>query len=699
MIIFLVTVGKLGFSAVPANYDIASISQHLQLIKDKKQQWLKKQQSKLLKNPLEGIELSQYHSGYYLNYYSGLAYYLASLSSDISESLSLLAKAKVQFEKALASELPVNNDINNFYLRVITDIARKSYKNKNYFKSIKTYGRLVQLSTLDQIDLFYLADSLSETKQKSRLRLLTREHHTTLQANLNHPILKKKKSHWQKLLSDSKKVSPEKSKSKAKPAMVFHWEDCSQTFRDIKNSPFADHSKVFLTCVKKFISLKGASHRLNSKEKEFVKNFNHFIPNIPPKLLLKLIYQLWNNALLEDASKIGLQFIKNFPYDPSIPEVKYDVGRIYEDNAQYKLAYKYFLKLKKDKILEGTKYEEYLHFRLAWMAHLSKSVKTITHFEQYLNKYPEGAYASTVFYYLSQYEYAKKGIDKQKTLRSIKDFISNNPLNSYSIKMLEEYQLPKKIILDQMPMHKTRAINAKLGSFDLTTKNHFLLVLYEELHKLGLHEEAFEILKQIKSRYNLDSDFSLYHLDQGRKFENARLRTLKTMGIFNKHPHLKDYLSWKDLYPQFSEALIRSILAKTQSPLSYNFVVALIRQESAFDTKAKSTAKAQGLMQLMPYTAKSIAKSGGISSYDLTQAEDNLELGIRLLNRLHEKYKGRLDYILCAYNAGEGHADKWIKFRGHLPQYDFIESIPFGETRNYVKLIFRNQKMMKILYN
>jgi len=125
-------------------------------------------------------------------------------------------------------------------------------------------------------------------------------------------------------------------------------------------------------------------------------------------------------------------------------------------------------------------------------------------------------------------------------------------------------------------------------------------------------------------------------------------------------------------------------------------VLSLIRQESVFNPEARSRVGARGLMQLMPTTARQMQRS--VREKHLAVPKTNLEIGAKYFQQLHRRYDGNLVYVLAAYNAGEARVERWkgLYFVGDemLPN---VESIPFLETRNYVKLIFRNLFFYKTL--
>ena len=137
-----------------------------------------------------------------------------------------------------------------------------------------------------------------------------------------------------------------------------------------------------------------------------------------------------------------------------------------------------------------------------------------------------------------------------------------------------------------------------------------------------------------------------------------------------------------------------------------SFILAIAKQESEFFINAKSRSGALGLVQVMPNTAKLTAKKIGIK-YDknklLNDTEYNLLIGSQYLSSLINYYKGSIVLAIAGYNAGPTNVNKWIKLHGdprgkHINFIDWIESIPFKETRNYVQRVIENyvvyQKVM-----
>ena len=127
--------------------------------------------------------------------------------------------------------------------------------------------------------------------------------------------------------------------------------------------------------------------------------------------------------------------------------------------------------------------------------------------------------------------------------------------------------------------------------------------------------------------------------------------------------------------------------ARTQG-VPVTLAMAVARRESGFWTEARSPVGAQGLMQLMPRTAQSVAKSIDLDSPThlvLTQADTNIKLGTAYLGQLLQRFDDNRILALAAYNAGPSRAKKW--YANPQPIDAFIEGIPFAETRAYVKAV------------
>lgn len=135
--------------------------------------------------------------------------------------------------------------------------------------------------------------------------------------------------------------------------------------------------------------------------------------------------------------------------------------------------------------------------------------------------------------------------------------------------------------------------------------------------------------------------------------------------------------------------------------LDPSLLFALIREESLFDPKAVSSAGAIGLTQVIPRTGRRIADELGHPDFgagDLHNPGKSIQYGSFYLSQLVEEFEGRIDLALAAYNAGPHNVKRWIGGDSDPEREWFVESIPFWETRAYVKRVLSSLWVYSFLY-
>ena len=155
---------------------------------------------------------------------------------------------------------------------------------------------------------------------------------------------------------------------------------------------------------------------------------------------------------------------------------------------------------------------------------------------------------------------------------------------------------------------------------------------------------------------------------------------------------------WEALFPKPYWPDLKKF--SSQNALDPYLVASLIRQESEFNPGAVSRANALGLMQLLPKVGSSVARQEKLhhfSSAQLFTPEINLQLGTRYFREMVDKF-GTFEYALAAYNAGSNRVDDWLGQGKYRDPQEFVESIPFTETREYVQAILRNANVYRQLY-
>jgi soluble lytic murein transglycosylase len=156
---------------------------------------------------------------------------------------------------------------------------------------------------------------------------------------------------------------------------------------------------------------------------------------------------------------------------------------------------------------------------------------------------------------------------------------------------------------------------------------------------------------------------------------------------------------WELLFPlPYRSDLVQSAQEREIDPY---LLAGLIRQESEFNPEAISPAKAYGLTQVRPATGRQYARQAGVQRFTtraLYQPAVNLKIGCSILRGMLNHNNGNLEQTLAAYNAGPARVAEWLTWNTYREPAEFVESIPFTETRDYVQAVLRNAEMYRRLY-
>jgi soluble lytic murein transglycosylase len=156
---------------------------------------------------------------------------------------------------------------------------------------------------------------------------------------------------------------------------------------------------------------------------------------------------------------------------------------------------------------------------------------------------------------------------------------------------------------------------------------------------------------------------------------------------------------WELLFPlPYRSDLLRTAQERDLDPY---LLAGLIRQESEFNPQAVSRAKAYGLTQIRPATGRQFARKAGVSKVTtrvLYQPAANLKIGSSILRSMLDQQGGKVEQTLAAYNAGPHKVVEWMGWGTYREPAEFVESIPFTETRDYVQAVLRNAEMYRRLY-
>ncbi|HOP63201.1 MAG TPA: transglycosylase SLT domain-containing protein, partial [Spirochaetota bacterium] len=357
-----------------------------------------------------------------------------------------------------------------------------------------------------------------------------------------------------------------------------------------------------------------------------------------------------------------------------------------------------------------------------------------SYFIQGIKNYPRNPYTGNCRYWLFKISHLKKSASGNDGLILLQDLAFYNPDSPHTLNLLSEYA--EKISLPQAREFYKKA--EKTDNNRLMHLYHTVLFMKEgytpEFHdrfsgldssvtskhesfnrffESGSYKSGYgDILNSLEKYFeagdtdsinreinilpvkdlSVQIDLSLAMSRFARKYRHYNystfyaFRLLKTTGVQENLALFSGNFA-RTLYP---DAFIECVIKESRkSGVKPELVLAMMKAESNFNSSAVSPVGAAGLMQLMPLTAKGIARELGIKDYNLKSPCTSVKFGAHYISWLDRYYKGEVELMVAGYNAGVGNVDRWLKrFSGKETDY-ISEFTPYPETRDY---IFRTKK-------
>ena len=423
-----------------------------------------------------------------------------------------------------------------------------------------------------------------------------------------------------------------------------------------------------------------------------------------PELAAERLYYLGECARRKDqisvfrgmAERLG----REHPKSPWYEEALFSLGNFYlldNDGAQYRDYYH-----RAARAFPKGKYAEKAHWKVCWRAYIDRDKASRHLFEEHVRLYPGSAQASAALYWLARFA-EKDGAPA--TARAIYQKIDERFPNYYYAYLARE-RMPHVAgatgankyaeLLDALPTPRRIDQQAR-------PENQRILDRGRTLFALGMDQFAEQELLTADYR---QSDAPLVGLELARQSAERddhfrAMRHMKRYGFGYLRLPIESMPRefWERLYPLPYEDELRGRARPHE--LDPFLVAGLIRQESEFNPRAVSRAGAMGLMQLMPSTGSGLARRLGVAGFSKRRLHDpdtSLRLGTFHLKEVVERYQGDLELTLAAYNAGESRANRWVQWADFEEPGEFVETIPFTETRGYVQSVLRNRDMYRRLY-
>jgi soluble lytic murein transglycosylase len=347
------------------------------------------------------------------------------------------------------------------------------------------------------------------------------------------------------------------------------------------------------------------------------------------------------------------------------------------------------------------------HWKVTWSTYLRDPAQAESMLREHLTRYAASDQTSPALYYLGRIAESKSDWPKA---RAYYDAVSHAYPNYYYAILARE-RLETSSLLTASAEAATaqflgaiQIVNRRAPeSFDPTPVTKQRLARARLLDVAGLDD-----LSEAELRYGAKADgqpqiiaIELADLASQRDAPDQAIRYIKhyAPGYLSLSLDAAPDKFWRLAFPlPYRKSLEEYCRAQMLDPY---LMAALIRQESEFNPNAVSHANARGLAQVMPATGRQLSKKLGIPRFRtamLFTPDTNLRMGTYYLKTLSDELQGKWEAALASYNAGKSHVTTWMAAGTYREPAEFVESIPFNETRAYVQSVLRNADVYRKLY-
>lgn len=349
----------------------------------------------------------------------------------------------------------------------------------------------------------------------------------------------------------------------------------------------------------------------------------------------------------------------------------------------------------------------YCHWKVAWAAYLARRPAAKSLLEDHLRRFPQSEKADAALYFLGRL--AQLNGEAAAARAWFEEVAREYPNRYYAT--LAEQQLRRAEITAASPCQEVRRFLEKVEFPPRSRTKSFEPDRITQI-RLGrarlLGSAALEDWAENELRFGARTDSQAPVLamelagaavrrgDYGRSIRYIKGLVPGYLWMpFDSAP--EEF--WRLAYPlHYKDQLLRYARSRE---LDLFLLAALIRQESEFDSRAVSRAKAIGLTQVLPSTGRELSRKLGYKRFApamLYRPDVNLNLGTYYLRHLVDTLDGHVEAALASYNAGLSRARLWLGWADYREPAEYLETIPITETRNYVAIVLRNAEIYRRLY-
>jgi len=431
------------------------------------------------------------------------------------------------------------------------------------------------------------------------------------------------------------------------------------------------------------------------------------LPGATPEQSAHRLYILAEVAFALDENDAFYRFVEELrqsaPSSPWLEAALLSAANLHLVHREYDQALDTFRELQQ-RFPTGSK-ASYAHWKAAWLAfRLGREEEAKQQFEEQIAAYPAGNETSAALYWRAR----------------LAEEDGQFPIaRAYYQKLSDRYRNYYYAELGRERVKKLPASTDPPGQFPLLDR----IPPLDHGDKITLEDPPTDDLHLQKAKLLGNGglvDFAVRELQAAATDEPGNWAPAETAQLFTDTGHydraietmkhsVPSYFAvdipmlprpyWEALFPRpYWSDLKKYSIANGLDPY---LVASLIRQESEFNPLAVSRANAVGLMQLLPRTGKLVAHQEALHHYnpnELFTPSVNLELGTHYFRGMVDKFGGSFEHALAAYNAGSDRVEEWMGQGPYRDSPEFVESIPFTETREYVMAIMRNASVYRQLY-
>lgn len=405
---------------------------------------------------------------------------------------------------------------------------------------------------------------------------------------------------------------------------------------------------------------------------------------------------LWTEDQTSQAVKVLNETHRRLRGLYSMDEVYFILGRIAEEKGNYNKAIEYFEASYQEPVSQPG-----LRDKIAWLKSwnyykLGKWNEAKTSFAQMKDSVKDLSDKSKARFWLARS--LKQVGFMAEAEKELLNLSNEDPLGYYGVLAVRELNQNFPVLKnDNKELKSLSLLSSSELSIQTRLTTEWLIAVNEKTFAEKILNSAVEDLK----KNNINSEKTWLAVSSAYARTGSYIPLFSTIGslqadvkdhLLNNHPDL--------LFPQAFSDIITE--ASKKSGVPPEFIFSIIRQESAFNPEARSPVDAFGLMQLLPSIAKQLAKQNSLEfkeDLDLFKPEINIPIGAFELKTLMKKYNNQFILAVSGYNANDGAIRGWMKTRYREDPVEFIEEVPYEETRTYIKLVMRNYVFYQRLLN